>query len=321
MAKRPDSMETLQIALEMVRRIPKGRTVTGPELQKALAAEGFERDMRTIQRQLEVLSEYFDLERDETTKPYRYSWKELATGFNLPGLTPQESLLLTLAQQQLSSVLPARVMASMQGFFAQANDCLDGVPNAKREREWLKKIRFVSTNQPLIPPTIQPGVFEEVSNALYADQWLDVDYTNAANVTAKRRVMPLGLAQQGPRMYLVCRHEGYDNERSLALHRMRTAKTTGLPFERPPEFDLKQYEDDGRFGYGKGERIQLRFCIRKEAGYHLLESPLSEDQQVVVLADEYEITGTVVDTSMLDWWLRGFGDAVNSVTKRRVKND
>ena len=321
MAKRPDPLETLKIALTMMRRIPKGRTVTGPELQKVLADAGYERDMRTIQRQLEALSEFFDLDRDETTKPYRYSWKERATGFNLPGLTPQESLLLTLAQQQLSSVLPARVMASMQGFFAQANDCLDGVPNAKRERDWLKKIRFVSTNQPLIPPTIQPGVFEAVSNALYADQWLDVDYTNAAGVAAKRRVMPLGLAQQGPRLYLVCRYEGYDNERSLALHRMRTAQVTGLPFDRPPEFDLKQYEDDGRFGYGKGERIRLRFCIGKEAGYHLLESPLSEDQQVVVLADEYEITATVVDTSMLDWWLRGFGDAVSSVTKKRVKND
>ena len=28
MPKRPDSLETLQIALELVRRIPKGRTIT-----------------------------------------------------------------------------------------------------------------------------------------------------------------------------------------------------------------------------------------------------------------------------------------------------
>ena len=319
MSKRPDSLETLQIALEMVRRIPKGRTITGPQLQKQLAEAGYERDMRTIQRQLETLSEFFDLERDETSKPYRYSWKERAKGLTLPGLTPQESLLLTLAEQQLSSVLPARLMKSMEGFFAQAHECLSAVPNAQREREWLQKIRFVSTSQPLIPPKIIPLVFEEVSNALYANQWLDVTYTNADEVTAPRRVMPLGLAQQGPRMYLVCRFEGYDNERSLALHRIGTAKATGLGFERPPAFDLKQYEADGRFGYGEGERIQLRFCIDKEAGYHLLESPLSEDQKVQVLADEYEITATVVDSAMLDWWLRGFGDAVGSVTKRRLK--
>ena len=55
MPKRPDSLETLQISLELLRRIPKGRTVTAPELREQLAEAGFERDMRTIQRQLEVL--------------------------------------------------------------------------------------------------------------------------------------------------------------------------------------------------------------------------------------------------------------------------
>ena len=72
---------------------------------------------------------------------------------------------------------------------------------------------------------------------------------------------------------------------------------------------------NGRFGYGVGERIKLNFCIQKEAGFHLLESPLSADQQVVVADTHYEITATVVDTAQLDWWLRGFGDAVTAVNK------
>ena len=75
MPKRPESLETLQIALELVRRIPKGRTITAPELKQQLSDAGFERDMRTIQRQLETLSEYFDIDRDDTAKPYCYCWK------------------------------------------------------------------------------------------------------------------------------------------------------------------------------------------------------------------------------------------------------
>jgi hypothetical protein len=43
--------------------------------------------------------------------------------------------------------------------------------------------------------------------------------------------------------------------------------------------------------------------------------PLSADQQVLELDEVYEITATVVDSNMLDWWLRGFGDAVNEVQK------
>ena len=308
------------MALEMVRRIPKGRSVTAHELQQQMADAGFERDMRTIQRQLETLSEFYEIDRDDTSKPYRYTWKERARGMSLPSLSAQESLLLTLAEQQLRSLLPARLLSSMHGFFVQAREQLDDPRGPVREKAWLQKVRVVSTSQPLLPPKVNAKVFEEVSNALYADVWLDVDYTNAAGKTAKHRVMPLGLAQQGPRMYLVCRFEGYDNERSLALHRMRSAQATTFSFDRPTEFDLAKYDNDGRFGYGDGEHIRLQFRIEKAAGYHLLESPLSEDQQVKEVGDEYEISATVVDTDMLDWWLRGFGDAVQNVQRTPVED-
>ena len=313
MSKRPDPLETLKLSHELLRRIPKGRTVTAPELRQQLSDAGFERDMRTIQRQLETLSEYFDLDRDDSSKPYRYCWKEYAKGLSLPTLSTQESLLLMLAEQHLSSLLPAKLMKSMEGFFTQARSQLGDTGST--QREWLKKVRVVSTSQPLLPPKIDPVVFDQVSNALYGNNWLEVDYKNAAGKRTATRVMPLGLAQQGPRMYLVCRFDGYDNERSLALHRIVSARTMTLKFDRPKDFDLKQYDDDGRFGYGNGERIRLSFRIEKQAGLHLLESPLSVDQQVVELEDCYEITATVVDSEMLEWWLRGFGDKLIRLTK------
>lgn len=318
MPKRPESLETLQIALELVRRIPKGRTITAPELRQQLADAGFERDMRTIQRQLETLSEYFDIDRDDTAKPYRYCWKERAKGLSLPSLSTQECLLLTLAEQQMGQLLPPRLMKSMEGFFSQARTQLREQSAAKREREWLKKVRVVSTSQPLLPPKVDPAVFEQVSNALYGDQWLTVEYQNAAGKKLESSVMPLGLAQQGQRMYLVCRFDGYDNERSLAMHRILSAKASTFTFEPPPEFDLKKFDDDGRFGYGDGQKITLSFRIEKEAGFHLLESPLSDDQQVVEENDNYRITATVVDSAMLDWWLRGFGDAISDISKLKI---
>src|SRR5690606_30927109 len=123
-------------------------------------------------------------------------------------------------------------------------------------------------------------------------------------------VMPLGLAQQGPRLYLVCRYEGFDNERSLAVHRIKRATVSGIGFQRPPEFSLQKYDDDGRFGFGEGKRITLSFCIAKPAGQHLLESRLSTDQRVVEHDDYYAITATVIDSARLTWWLNGFGEQV-----------
>lgn len=316
MAQRPDTLDTALLMLELLRRIPRGRKITTSELHQQLKGAGFERDLRTIQRQLEILSEHFDIERDERSKPYGYRWLERAQGLALPQLTPQESLLLQLAEEHLKNLLPARLMRSMEGFFTQARRNLGDGPNTRLEREWPRKVRVVATSQPLLAPAIASGVLEAVSEALYANHWLDLDYRNAARQRRQARVMPLGLAQQGPRLYLVCRFEGFDNERSLALHRIRKAEASTLTFERPTEFDLQKYDDDGRFGFGEGLRVRLRFSIEKETGVHLLETPLSKDQQVQDQGDGWlEITATVVDSAMLDWWLRGFGEAVADVSK------
>jgi len=320
MPKRPDTRETTLLALELMRRIPRSRTITAKELHEQLADTEVSRDIRTIQRQLDMLSDYFDIERDDRTKPYGYRWKEQSHGMALPMLTEQESLLLNLAEQHLQSLLPASLTKSMEGFFEQARKNLApyNEGKGKREREWLKKVRVVSTSQPLLPPKIKPGVFEQVSNALYSNLWLNVNYENASGKRTQAEVMPLGLAQQGPRLYLICRFKDYDNERSLALHRIISAQASEFSFERPKDFDLEKFDNDGRFGYGNGQLIKLTFRINKEAGYHLLESALSLDQQVRELGDAYEISATVVDTAMLDWWLRGFGDAVNRITKKHV---
>lgn len=313
MAKRSDTKETVLLALELLRRIPRNSKVSAPELHKQLSATGVARDLRTIQRQLEMLSEHFEIERDERSKPYGYRWKERARGLALPMLSEQESLLLSLAEKQLGKLLPASVMKSMDGFFVQARANIGQGAHAQLEREWLSKIRVVSETQPLLPPKIAPGVLEEVSNALYANLWLSLDYKNAGGKRSSVEVMPLGLAQQGPRMYLVCRFQGYENERSLALHRIISAKASAFAFNRPKEFDLQKYDDDGRFGFGEGKMIRLTFQIGKGAGQHLLESPLAPDQKVKILLDRYEISATVVDTAQLKWWLHGFGDAISDI--------
>jgi predicted DNA-binding transcriptional regulator YafY len=311
MPQRASNLDTLLMSLEILKRIPRVGQISAPELQRQLGDAGFERELRTVQRQLETLSAHFDIERDDSSKPYSYRWKSHAQGFSLSRLNEQESVLLSLAEQHLRNLLPARLARSMQGFFDQARVQLGPMPGSARARDWLDKVRVVSTTQPLLPPKVPAAVFEAVSNALYADHWLDVSYDNAAGKRFEGRVMPLGLAQQGPRLFLVCRFEGYDDDRSLALHRMRQAKDSGLSFERPPGFDLRRFDDEGRFGFGDGRRIELVFRLPRAAALHLMETPVSLDQQVSTLPDgRSEFKATVVESQQLRWWLRGFGSAL-----------
>lgn len=318
MSERPNNHETLVFSLELLKRIPRSRKVSAKELHEQLQAAGFERDLRTVQRQLDTLSTHFDIERDMRNKPYGYRWKEVSKGMSLPGLNEQESLILSLAEEYLKNILPVDVMKSMDSFFLQARSTLVNQAEQKLEKQWLKKVRVISQTQPLLPPVIRPGVLESVSNALYKNLYLMVEYENAAGKKSEHEVMPLGLAQQGPRLYLVCRYKGYDNERSLALHRIHSARVSTIGFQRPKNFDLQKYDADGRFGFGEGERIELIFRISKEAGAHLLETPLSKDQKVKEVDDEYQITATVVDSGQLDWWLNGFGENVSLVKKKKM---
>lgn len=319
MAKRSDTLETVLLAVELLRRIPRGRKVTASDLHRQLKDAGIDRDLRTIQRQLEMLSEHFEIERDDRSKPYGYRWLQHAKALAVPNLTPQESLLLQLAEEHLKHLLPARLMKSMEGFFSQARRNLGPDSSARLEREWPDKVRVVATSLPMLPPQIIPGVFEAVSEALYRNLWLHLDYRNAAGKRSQVDVMPLGLVQQGPRLYLVCRYRDFDNERNLALHRILSAEISTMTFERPKTFDFKRYDDDGRFGFGEGKRIRLSFRIERGAGLHLLETPLSADQQVVEHKDgQLEITATVVDSAMLQWWLRGFGESICSVRREPI---
>ncbi|HWK71855.1 MAG TPA: WYL domain-containing protein [Burkholderiaceae bacterium] len=316
MAIRPNNLNTVKLTLEILKRIPRNRTISASELHEQLTAAGIDRSRRTIERQLELLIDQFDIECDSRSKPFGYRWKPQSSGLSLPTLNEQESLLLALAQHYLQNLLPASVMKSMDGFFQQARINLDPYTNTRLESEWLAKVRVVNESQPLLPPVIDAGVFEAVSTALYKNCWLTVDYENAAGKRSERNIMPLGLAQQGPRLYLVCRYDGFDNERSLAINRIKQATVSGINFKRPPEFSLRKYDDDGRFGFGEGQRITLSFCITKPAGQHLLESRLARDQKVVEHDDYYAITATVIDSGRLTWWLNGFGEQVWDVAKQ-----
>ncbi len=308
--KRTNTLDTVLLSLEILRRIPRGRKITAQELHQQLQHAGFHRDVRSIQRHLDKLASHFDIERDDRSKPYGYQWLPRAHAMSLPSLTAQESLLLRLAEEHLRPLLPAPLLKSLEGFFAQARINLNDPSNAQLEREWTRKVRVVSTTLPLLPPRVAPGVFEAVSQALYENRWLQIDYRNARRQRRTHDIMPLGLAQQGANLYLVCRFRDYSNERTLAVHRILKAEVSDLRFERPAEFDLSAYEDEGRFQYGDGNPVRLTFCIAKAAGAHLQESPLSHDQHVEETEDHYQITATMLDSLLLRRWLNGFGNDV-----------
>ena len=311
-----DNIASLNLALALLKNIPLRHQITSVQLRERLMQAGIERDLRSVQRQLDVLCQNFDIECDSRSKPYGYRWKENARGFSVPGLTEQESLLLMLAKEHLAHLLPTSLMKSMSGFFDQARRNLHDNPASgshRPESRWLKKVRVVSNTVHMLPPKIAPGVFEELSSAVYKDEWLDISYRNAKGQTKQKQVMPLGIAQQGQRLFVPCIFKGFGDVRLIAVHRISQAKNTGLPFARPKDFDLEAYDDMGRFGYGNAENIDLKLWINDYLKLLLEETPLSKNQNIVPMPDGsagWELSASVLKSMQLVWWLRSQGKAV-----------
>ena len=88
MPRRPDTKETVLLAIELMKRIPRSGSVTVQELHRQLVGTGLEREERTLQRQLKMLCEHFDIECDDRTRPHGYRWKErVKDGLGIANLT------------------------------------------------------------------------------------------------------------------------------------------------------------------------------------------------------------------------------------------
>ena len=70
----------------------------------------------------------------------------------------------------------------------------------------------------------------------------------------------------------------------------------------------------------KAIKIEVKFDSL--AGFHLSETPISEDQKLVQEKDgSYRLKATLADTSQLRWWLLGFGAHVEILKPKSLRGE
>lgn len=312
---RESALNTVQLTLEILRLLEPHRRLETSDIYSALP-EHLRRSLRTVQRHLDSLSDAIpDIERVKSGTTYSYKWKPNAHRLLIGGLTAEQALLLRLSKEHLNRLLPPSITKSMDGLFNEADNIFRDIKATKRVNHWQDKVASVPSMVPLLPPKIVSGVLETVSEALYSDQWLDVDYVNAdGEKKTGKRVAPLALVRDGERLRLVVRFEGHDNIRHLAVHRILKATNTTLPHKERRDFDLKAHLESGDFGIKPEGHIELVLEIDKKSGLFLTESRLSKDQTVEDLGDRLRITATVALNDQLVWWLLHFGKRAKVVS-------
>ena len=306
---------TLQRQWTMLRAIPRlPRKICTSELVARLTSAGFDADLRTIQRDLNKLSEVLPLGSDQS-KPQGWSWLPNAGQFDIPGLEPQAALAFHMAEAHLRSVLPTSTLETLRPWFNTARAVLDEHGNSLAK--WPTKIRVLPRGLPQKVPVILPEVQATVYQAVLQDSKLSILYgrnSDKADIDKRVRsvVSPLALVVRDSVVYLVCVYDGYIDPRQLALHRMTAAESLNEPAQRPKGFSIDSYIAEGEFGIPLNPRpIKLEAEFYRGVAIHLYESPIAEDQTIRDVDDDNVLLcATVPDTLELRLWLKSFGDDV-----------
>ena len=312
--------QTLLRQWAMLRAIPRyPLKITANELTQKLLAEQFSISKRTVERDLIQLSGIFPLINDSRNKPFGWSWQKDATSFNLPSLSNHEALILVMAEQHLTELLPNITNTVLAPHFKAAKQVLSTQHNAKYSKSWLNKVRSTSANQVLLSPVMDDVVQHVVTDALLSEKQLNISYQKHGDKAAQQyRVHPLALVRRGNLAYLIVTFFDYTDTRMLAMHRIQSAELLPDAIKIPADFDIDTEIAQGKLSFGDGNMIKLVAEFSVELGEYFYETPFSTDQTISENDAVLTVTATVADTPQLKWWLLSFGSGVKVLKPARL---
>ncbi len=309
----------------MLQKVPRAPGSIGTrELKAKLEEDGYEVDVRTIQRDLGKLSGLFPLASEERGKANRWCWAEGARVMDIPGMEPTAALAFRLAEEYLSPLLPQATLQHLGPHFKRAKEVLKPTRGSKLSL-WPDKVLVIGHGPALTPPHIRPEVQGAASRALLEDRQLEVTYKRKdAEKPKSYPINPLGLVFRDGVVYLVGTAKEYPDVRHFALHRMSAPKVLNTSCRRPPGFNLHTYvKQEQFFAYPVSQGlIRLKALFSAGSAVHLSERLLSKDQNLTAQKDgRVLLQATVLDTLELHWWLRAFGDRVEVLAPKALREE
>ncbi len=315
--------------LSLLPRAPK--SVRSSVVHAQLLEMGFKTTKRTVERDLIDLQSRFNLEVDTSQMTHLWCWSKDALPLELPRMSRSEALTLLMVKEHLHNLVPSNVFKQMARYFDLAAQQLNEAHGKRNgrisendlQKLWHKKVRLVPANQPLLCPNIDEDVLSQIQDALLDGMQCEVAYQKKLkDQTVSYVIHPLALVQRGVILYLVCTIKHYKDIKLLAVHRIKSAKETTLPATGLVGFDLDDYIASAAFGWrAEGQKVSLEVLFTSDAVLHLMETPLSRDQEHVIQADgRVLLVASVMETPQLLWWLLGFGDSVEVVAPIALRN-
>lgn len=319
----PSTQQTLFRQWLMLQALPRApQRITASDIAGRLAGEGHRISKRSVERDLQALSEVFPIECDDRSKPYGWSWMRNAPSFSLPGMSPLQALVLKTAEVHLKGLLPASQLAELKPLFQQASQTLGTKPNREGLAAWPRAIAVVPATLSFIPPEIDADVLRTIHQALIDHRQVRINYQPRATKQTKTYVIhPIGLIQRGSVSYLACTVEDFEDPRLLAMHRIRKAEGVDAAAKMQPPEVMETAKAMVSSGFSDRGPIKLVMRMAADAIAHIEENRLSADQTISETDDPdwMLVKATVNDTEQLRWWLYGYASRLEVVSPKSLR--
>ena len=309
---------------QILSRLSTGKWMGTRELQETLEREGIEISLRTIQRDLNQISQRFPIESNKTV-PQGWRWRSDAPIQSLPHMTSSQAVTFMMVEEHLKHLLPPSLIDEMNPWFDLARRSLSTQNNV---RQWINRVRIVPANQPVIPPVVEKQAQQAIYEGLLQDKQIECIYRARGHLGEEKpyTLNPLGLVQKGAIIYLICTRFDKSEVQTFALHRFKSATVLDTRALHPVNFDIDAYIDSGALGFRVDfskptETIELKLVMNEDDAQHFTESQLSKDQKIQQLNNElFQVSAMVPFTSQLVWWLRSFGKKIVRIEPIEVFN-
>lgn len=312
--------------LAILRMLPRRpRRMSTAEVFRRLQDIGFEAELRTVQRDLDMLSGLAGLpvvcdDRAKNNLAWYWDSEEV---FDLAMMDAPTALTFALMDDHLAPLLPPLVREHLAPHVRHAQALLDAADDNVL-RTWTDRVRVKPRGQRQIGPKIDGAIADVIYDALLRGRQFSGVYAArfSESPDSPRRFHPLGLVLRDQLAYLVAMAEPHEEPVYLALHRFRSVEATDDPVVAPNGFDLDAHLAQKSLDFIVGDPIRFEFLIDAMAATHLAECPLGSDQVIEdQRGDRKRVTVTVEDTEQLRWWILGYGDRIEAVAPEHLRSE
>ena len=293
----------------MLKVIPKAPSfILTTQLHQRLIDEGYTVTKRTVERDLQALSNIMGLVYGDSPEGFKWSYDITNTEL-LPNMSASEALLLTVAQQQLSHSLPENSISQLEPRFNKAKEVLS--TNTKYAN-WNSRISVLHHGLPLIRHPLNECIREAIYQAVLGNSKIKLLYKKNRDEPSEEYLLsPRGLIVRDYLHYLVATKD--DSPNKFQLFNLSKVEKVSETFHLIPnnDADLQAYFDSNPSGFVlEKDQLKLSLIAGGPLAQLLSDNALSEDQTFTWLNDKptwAKVTATVFITFDLVHLLAGYG--------------